>query len=66
MGLGNQTELAALKKAGTWSIVERPKWHNIMKSKWVFKVKNDAAGKVECYKARLVAKGFTQVQGIES
>ena len=60
-----QEELSALKKAGTWGIVERPKERNIVKSKWVFRIKKDAAGKVERYKARLVAKGFTQVQGVD-
>ena len=60
-----QEELKALKKAGTWGIVERPKNRNIVKNKWVFRIKKDATGKVERYKARLVAKGFTQVHGVD-
>ena len=60
-----QDELNALKKAGTWGVVERPKGRNIVKNKWVFQIKKDAAGKVERYKARLVAKGFTQVHGVD-
>ena len=44
-------ELNALKKAGTWGIAERPKHQNIVSNKWVFRIKKDAAGKVECYKA---------------
>ena len=63
--LAIKTELDALKKAGTWGIVERPKGRNIVKCKWVFKIKKDAAGNIERYKARLVAKGFTQIQGID-
>jgi hypothetical protein len=58
-------ELDALKKARTWGIVERPRDRNIVKNKWVFKIKRDAAGRIERYKARLVAKGFTQVYGID-
>ena len=58
-------ELNALKKAGTWGIAERPKHQNIIRNKWVFRIKKDTAGKVERYKARLVAKGFTQVFGID-
>jgi hypothetical protein len=34
-------------------------------SKWVFKKKLNAEGKVEKYKARLVAKGYSQVEGID-
>ena len=60
-----QEELATLKKAETWEIVERPKERNIVKNKWVFRIKKDAAGAVERYKARLVAKGFTQVFGVD-
>ena len=60
-----EEKLNALKRAGTWGIAERPKHQNIVRNKWVFRIKKDAAGKVECYKARLVAKGFTQVFGID-
>ena len=58
-------ELKALKEAGTWGIVERPKGRNIVRNKWVFRIKKDAAGRIERYKARLVAKGFTQVHGVD-
>jgi hypothetical protein len=58
-------ELDALKRAGTWGLVERPKGRNIVKCKWVFRVKKNAEGRIEKYKARLVAKGFTQVYGVD-
>ena len=60
-----KAELDALKKAGTWGVVERPRGRNIVASKWVFRIKKDAIGKIERYKARLVAKGFTQVYGVD-
>ena len=44
-------ELDTLKKAGMWSIVERPKPRNVVKNKWVFRYKKNSAGKVEHYKA---------------
>ena len=40
-------------------------WKNPIGSKWVFKNKLNAEGKVEKYKARLVAKGYSQVEGID-
>lgn len=60
-----RVELDALKKAGTWGVVERPRGRNVAKCKWVFRIKKDANGRIERYKARLVAKGFTQVYGVD-
>ena len=37
---------------------------NIVRSKWVLKVKRDANGKINQYKARLIAQGCSQTQGI--
>jgi Reverse transcriptase (RNA-dependent DNA polymerase) len=58
-----QEELKALETASTWKIVKRPENRNIVKNKWVFRIKKNATEKIKQYKARLVAKGFTQVQG---
>ena len=58
-------ELATLRAAGTWKLMEAPEGVNIVGSKWVFRAKKDAGGKVVCYKARLVAQGFSQVPGVD-
>lgn len=46
-----------------------PSPHNPTKTpiacKWVYKVKYNANGFIECYKACLVAKGYTKVEGID-
>jgi len=60
-----QEELATLKTAGTWELVDAPEDANIVGSKWVFRAKKDAAGNVVRYKARLVAQGFSQVPGVD-
>jgi hypothetical protein len=60
-----QVELKNLKDNGTWTMVERPPGANIVNSRWVLRVKKNAAGEVKKYKARLVAKGFTQIYGID-
>ena len=57
-------ELATLKVAGTWELVERPEGVNVVGSKWVFRVKKDAARIIVRYKARLVAQGFSQIPGV--
>ena len=60
-----RVELKNLKDNGTWMMVERPAGANIVNSRWVLRVKKNAAGEVEKYKARLVAKGFTQIYGVD-
>src|SRR6202522_333476 len=58
-------ELENLKAAGTWDVVERLDNTNVVDSKWVFRLKKDAEGRVLKWKARLVARGFTQVYGVD-
>ena len=41
-------------------VTELPEGREPVGSKWVFKTKVNADGKIECYKARLVAQGFSQ------
>ena len=55
----------ALKKNGTWEVVDLPREKKVVGCKWVFTIKSKADGSVERYKARLVAKGFTQTYGID-
>jgi hypothetical protein len=59
-----EAELDGIEKHETWEIVEAPPGTNIIKCRYVFKVKRDAVGAIAKYKARLVAKGFTQIFGI--
>lgn len=59
-----QKEYDALIRNGVWRLVDRPKGHNVVKCKWVFKTKYDNAGK-DKFRARLVARGFSQKQGVD-
>jgi len=58
-------ELESIAANDTWDLVELPSGRRAIDSKWVFKIKRDAAGNVERYKARLVARGFMQEQGVD-
>jgi transposase InsO family protein len=53
-------EMQSLSTHGTYSVVERPRGVNVIKGKWVFKVKRNEFGEPERHKARFVAKGFAQ------
>ena len=55
----------ALKKNGTWEVVDQSKGKSTVGCRWVFTIKYRADGLVECYKACLVCKGYTQTYGID-
>ena len=57
-------ELKTLRADKTWVAVPKPANVRALHSKWVFKTKTDAQGKVERYKARLVACGNEQEEGV--
>jgi Reverse transcriptase (RNA-dependent DNA polymerase)/gag-polypeptide of LTR copia-type/GAG-pre-integrase domain len=59
------TELDALAKNQTWTLVPHTEASNVVGCKWVFKTKRRSDGSVERYKARLVAKGYTQEEGLD-
>eukprot|EP00253_Pinus_taeda_P003541 PITA_03541 len=58
-------EMASLHKNEAWDLVELLDGRKPIGSKWVFKKKTNAEGKVDKYKARLVAKGYSPVLGID-
>ena len=58
-----EKEMESLDGNDVWELVELPEGQNPVGSKWVFKTKTNADGKIERYKARLVAQGFSQKFG---
>lgn len=60
-----QTEINALLKNQTWTLVPPPSNQKVISCKWVYKIKRKADGTIERYKARLVAKGFHQADGVD-
>lgn len=51
-------ELNTLMSNGTWTHCPNPTNHNIIKNKWVYKIKHHVDGSIDRFKARLIAKGF--------
>jgi hypothetical protein len=58
-------EYNALLSNQTWSLCPRPLHHNVVRNKWVYKIKQKADGSVDRFKARLVAKRFDQQSGAD-
>ncbi|CAI7813006.1 unnamed protein product [Closterium sp. NIES-54] len=60
-----ESELKSIEENGTWELVEVPEGCKAITSKWLFKIKSDANGKIERYKSRLVAKGYQQKEKVD-
>ncbi|GKC56818.1 putative ribonuclease H-like domain-containing protein [Tanacetum coccineum] len=60
-----QEELLQFKLQKVWILVDLPKGHRAISTKWVYKNKKDERGVVIRNKARLVAQGHTQEEGID-
>ncbi|CAI7905135.1 unnamed protein product [Closterium sp. NIES-54] len=60
-----ESELKSIEENGTWELVELPEGRKAIMSKWLFKIKSDADGKIERYKSRLVAKGYQQKEKVD-
>ncbi|GFX62251.1 retrovirus-related Pol polyprotein from transposon TNT 1-94 [Trichonephila clavipes] len=63
--LAMENELDSLDKHKVWEIVQKPAKAKLIKTKWVYSLKQDDAGKNIKYKARLVAAGFNQIKNID-
>ncbi|CAI7735252.1 unnamed protein product [Closterium sp. NIES-53] len=46
-----KSELKSIEENGTWELVELPEGRKAITSKWLFKIKSDADGKIERYKS---------------
>ncbi|CAI7798432.1 unnamed protein product [Closterium sp. NIES-54] len=60
-----ESELKSIEENGTWELVELLKALKAITSKWLFKIKSDADGKIERYKSRLVAKEYQQKEKVD-
>lgn len=58
-------ELKAFEINNAWTLVDKPDSKNVIKNKWVFKIKRNDKNEIIKYKARLVAKGCSQKYGVD-
>ena len=63
--LAADQEYSSLMENKTRELVKLPKGRETVGCKWVFRVKYDRDGKIQCFKGRLVAQGFTQRYSID-
>nr|XP_029717511.1 uncharacterized protein LOC115260614 [Aedes albopictus] len=60
-----EDELALLESNEVWKLVKRPASIKPLRSKWVFRLKEDEHGNAIKCKARLVVKGYLQKPGMD-
>ncbi|KAJ9556214.1 hypothetical protein OSB04_010828 [Centaurea solstitialis] len=60
-----QEELLQFVLQHVWDLVDLPKGHRVIGTKWIFRNKTNERGIVIKNKARLVAQGYTQEEGID-
>src|ERR1700733_4173058 len=60
----NNREMKSQLKNGVFTIVPRPKDHNVVSTKFVFKIKDSETAE-PLYKSRWVARGFTLIPGLD-
>ena len=58
-------EIKALRNRGCWRVVRTTQGAKLIKSKYVYRIKKDWAGKIIKRKSRLVVQGFSQVEGVD-
>jgi len=60
-----EEEYYTLINNNTWALTNLSVGRNLIRNKWVFKLKYDIHDTVDRYKAWLVAKGFTHREGLD-
>lgn len=54
-------EIQALEKNSTWDIMEKPEGKTLVRHKWVFTIKYNSNGMIEC----LIKENLPQVHGVK-
>ncbi|XP_074337186.1 putative mitochondrial protein AtMg00820 [Apium graveolens] len=63
--LAMKKEKQSSEENQNWKLSELPPGKNVIGLKWIFKLKQDAEGKIVKHKARLVPKGYVQQRVVD-
>ena len=58
-------EYQSIMKNDVWDVVPRLEGKSVVTSKWIYKIKHVADGRIEKYNARFMARGLSQKDGID-
>ncbi|CAI7835660.1 unnamed protein product [Closterium sp. NIES-53] len=60
-----ESELKSIEENDTCKLVELAEGCKAITSKWLFKIKSDADGNIECYKSRPFTKGYQEKEKVD-
>ena len=60
-----QLEINSINTNGVLKPAQLPRNRKTLRTKWVYKIKNDANGNIKSFKVRLVACGYAQIFGVD-
>jgi hypothetical protein len=58
-------KLENFERNQVWTLVDPPRYVNVIGTKWVFKNKQGEDGEVVRNKAHLVTQGYSQIEGLD-
>jgi hypothetical protein len=58
-------EYTSIMNNDVWDIVPRPDEKSVVTSKWLYKIKHAAYGRIKKFKVRFVVRGFSWKEGVD-
>jgi hypothetical protein len=58
-------EYTSIMRKEFWDIISRLEGKSIVSSRWIYKIKHVADGKIEKFKERFLVRGFSEKEGVD-